>query len=118
MVDFRSEKRTIGNDKRKYPRVEFRCNASVLGIDGILTITDLSLGGIFIEVKLSSKIPIGKIVNLNLKFPTEKKVMRLKAKVTNQTDRGIGCQLTYDNERERKAIYKCFDFVKDTLPVE
>jgi hypothetical protein len=118
MVDFRSEKRKIGYDKRKHPRVEFRCNASVFGVDGVLTVTDLSLGGIFVEVKLSSKISIGKSVNINLKLPTEKKVMRLKAKVTNQTDRGIGCQLTYDNERERKAIYKCFDFVKDTLPVE
>lgn len=118
MVDFRSEKRSVGNDKRKYPRVEFRCNASVLGIDGVLTVTDLSLGGIFVEVKLSSKISIGKLVNINLKLPTEKIVIRLKAKVTSQTNRGIGCQIAYDNERERKAIYRCFDFVKDTLPVE
>ena len=118
MVEFRSEKRTVDYDKRKYPRVEFRCNASVFGIDGVLTVTDLSLGGIFVEVKLSSKISIGKLVSINLKLPTEKIVLRLKAKVVSQTDRGIGCQIAYDNEREKKAIYRCFDFVKDTLPVE
>ena len=118
MVNFRSEKRAVGTDNRKYPRIEFRCKASVLGIDGILTITDISLGGVFVEVKLPGKVPTDKMVTLNLKLPTEKNVMQLKARVTNQTDRGIGCQLTYKNEKERKAIYRCFDFFKDTLPVE
>lgn len=118
MVVFRSEYRTVDNDKRKSPRTELRCDATVFGVDGILIITDISLGGIFFEAKLSNNIPIGKIVTINLKPPTEKSIIRMKAKTVNQTDRGIGCQFIYDSEKEKKTIFRFFNFIKDTLPAE
>jgi hypothetical protein len=118
MVVFRSENRTVGKDNRNFPRTELRCDATIFGVDGILTITDISLGGCFFEAKLSYTIPINKIVTINLKLPTEKRVLKMKAKTINQIERGIGCQFIYENDREKRAIYQCFEFIKDTLPVE
>ena len=118
MVDFRSEYRAVDNDKRRNPRTELRCDATVFGVDGILIITDISLGGIFVETNASNTIPIGKIVGINLKLPTEKNVIRIKAKTVNRTGRGIGCQFIFENNNEKRAIYRCFDFVRDTLPAE
>ena len=118
MVVFRSEHRAVGKDNRKFPRTELRCNATVFGVDGVLIITDISLGGVFIEAELSSDIPVGETITINVKLPTEKKVRRMKAKTVNQNSRGIGCQLMYKNDSEKKAIFRCFEFVKGTLPVE
>ena len=118
MVVFRSENRTVGKDNRKFPRTELRCDATVFGVDGILTITDISLGGCFFEAKLSNNIPINKIITINLKPPTEQSVIKIKAKTINQTERGIGCQFIYGKDQEKKAIFRCFNFIKDTLPAE
>jgi hypothetical protein len=118
MVEFRSEYRTVSNDKRKNPRTELRCDATMLGVDGILIITDISLSGIFVEAKPSNKIPIEKVVSINFKLPTEKNVIRMKAKTVNRTDRGIGCQFIFEKDNQKKAIFRCFNFVKDTLPAE
>jgi hypothetical protein len=43
MADLRSEKKNVGQERRKDPRLEFHCNAMVLGLDGVKTITDISL---------------------------------------------------------------------------
>ena len=118
MVDFRSEYRTVAKDKRKSPRTELRCDATIFGVDGILIITDISLGGIFVETKKSNNIPIGQIVTINLKPPTEKNIVRMKAKTISRTDRGIGCQFIYANDKEKKTVFRFFNFIKDTLPAE
>ena len=118
MVIFRSEYRTVDNDKRKNPRTEIRCDATIFGIDGILIITDISLGGIFVEAKPSNKIPIGESVIINFKLPIEKSVIRLKAKTINKTERGIGCQFIFENDKQKKIIFKAFEFLRETLPAE
>ena len=56
MADIRSEMKKVEFDRRKDPRIEFHCNAMVLGIDGVLTITDISLDGVFIEIPQLKKI--------------------------------------------------------------
>ena len=60
----------------------------------------------------------GQNVTISLKLPTEKSVVRLKATVKSQNSRGIGCQFIYKNHKERKSIYECFEFFKDSLPIE
>ena len=116
MVDIRSEKKKVKHERRKDPRLEFHCNAMVQGVDGILTITDISLGGIFIEISELNKIELGKMVTINVKLPTETQAVRFKAKVVNRTNRGIGCQFISLEDREREAICLCFEYFKDTLP--
>lgn len=118
MADLRSEKKKVKYERRKDPRLEFHCNAMVLGLDGIKTITDISLGGIFLEVNDLDKIDIEQIVIINAKLPTEPKVMRFKAKVVNKTHRGIGCQFISLEDSQKDAICLCYEFFKDTLPAK
>ena len=118
MADLRSEKKNVAQERRDDPRLEFHCNAMVLGLDGIKTITDISLGGIFIEVGELHEIEMGQAVVINVKLPTEPKTMRFKAKVVNKTQRGIGCQFLSLEESQKDAICLCFEYFKDTLPAK
>ena len=58
MADLRSVKKNVRQERRKDPRLEFHCNAMVLGLDGIKTITDISLGAFFIEVEELDSLPL------------------------------------------------------------
>jgi c-di-GMP-binding flagellar brake protein YcgR len=118
LADLRSEKRNVEHERRKDPRLEFHCSAMIHGLDGVLTITDISLGGIFIEVSDSESFDIGQTVIINSKLPTETSALRFKAKVVNKTDRGIGCQFISLDEQEKEAICLCFEYFKDTLPAK
>lgn len=116
MADLRSEKKDVKNERRKDPRLEFHCDAVVLGVDGINTITDISLGGMFIEVDEVDKIEIGQSVKINVRLPTEPKAIRFNARVVNKNQRGIGCQFISLEDNQRDAICLCFEYFKDTLP--
>ena len=116
MADLRSEKKSVKQERRKDPRLEFHCDALVLGLDGIKAITDISLGGIFIEVGELDNVRIGQNVIINVKLPTEPKSLKFKARVVNKTNRGIGCQFISLEGSQRDAICMCFEYFKDTLP--
>ena len=116
MVDLRSKKKEVENDKRKDPRLEFHCEVKVLGIDRTQKITDLSLGGIFIETNRAAEIRKGQIITVGTKLPTDKNVLKFKAKVIYQVNRGIGCEFIELKDREKQAICLCFEMFKDTLP--
>ena len=116
MVDLRSTKKEVKKERRKDPRLEFHCDARVLGIDGIQSITDISLGGIFIETDKSDQIHVGQIVIVVTNLPTERNAIRFKAKVVNKRDRGIGCRFISLDDEKRDAICLCFEMFRDTLP--
>ena len=118
MVDLRSEKKSVKKERRKDPRLEFHCKALVVGLDGIKTITDISLGGIFIEIEELDRIKIEQMVAINVKLPTEPKTLKFNAKVVNKTNRGIGCQFISLGESQKDAICLCFEYFKDTLPAK
>ena len=118
MVDIRSDKIKVKVDRREHPRIELHCDATVLGLKGIQKITDLSLGGIFIEANISGKVKIGQIITISTKLPSERKAITFKAKIASQTDRGIGCQFVSLKDSERDAICLCYELFKDTLPAE
>ena len=116
MVDVRSEKKEVKIERRAHERLELHCDASVLGLQGVQSITDISLGGVFIEAKISGKLKIGQIITVTTKLPTEKNVLKLKAKIVSQTERGIGCQFILLDDESKDAICLCFEMFKDTLP--
>ena len=116
MADIRSEKKEVKIERRQHPRLELHCDAAVLGLKGIQTITDISLGGIFIEAKIPGKVEIGRIITVNTKLPTERNIIRFKAKVMYKTNRGIGCQFVSLDDQKREAICLCFEMFRDTLP--
>ena len=103
MVDVRSENKKVKVERRAHPRLELHCDASVLGLQGVQSITDISLGGVFIEAKISGKLKIGQIITVTTKLPTEKNVLKLKAKIVSQTERGIGCQFILLDDESKDA---------------
>ncbi len=118
MVDVRSENNEIKIERRAHPRLELHCDATVLGLKGIPTLTDISLGGCFIEVKIPGKVKTGQIITVNTKLPSERNGIKFKAKIVCQTERGIGCQFIMLKDSDRDAICSCFEMFKDTLPAE
>ena len=117
MVDIRSEKKEVVNNRRKNERLEFHCEAAVVGLMGKQIITDISLGGIFIETENADNVRIGQLITISTKLPTEREIIRFHARVVNKTKRGRGCRFISLEDRGREAICLCFEMFKDTLPV-
>ena len=109
MVDFRSKQPTVAEERRVEARLKFHCDATVMEISGIQTITNISIDGFYLKGDIPDRIEIGQTKTINVKLPSEKYVTRLKAKVVRKTYQGIGCQLANQNGRERASLSK---FVK------
>lgn len=80
MIDVRSQHIDVSNERRQHPRLEFRCTALFGHLKEVLSVTDLSLNGLFVEVKDKTGLEPNRIVSLAIKFPTEEKAILLKAK--------------------------------------
>lgn len=104
-------------EKRLHPRLDFHCDVIIRGIAGTRTITDISLGGFFFELRTDKKLKMGQLIEASIYLPTESDPIKVKAKFINQTDRGIGCQFINMAQRNREAVRRCFDMFKDTLPI-
>ena len=117
MVDVRRENINVRTERRAYPRLDFNCSAKIIGIKDPVTITDISLGGFFFELKLTSKLKMGQIANVALHLPTESEPIMVKARMINQTERGVGCAFVDLTPNQRNAIHTCFETFKDTLPI-
>jgi hypothetical protein len=104
------------DDKRKHPRLDFQCTGMIMGQEAV--ITDLSMGGLFAELdEIPELLKVGKVTNIDLDLPTENDSPRMKVKVINQNDRGVGCKFIDLSAENRLAIQNCFDEFKNTLPV-
>ncbi|BBO79889.1 hypothetical protein DSCO28_04550 [Desulfosarcina ovata subsp. sediminis] len=118
MIDVRSQHIEVSQDRRQYPRLEFRCTAHFSHLKEGLIVTDLSLNGIFVEVADKTGLEPGQEVRMAIKFPTERQAVLLKAKIANVNKRGVGCQFLDLSTRNFEAIRNCFDTFKDTLPID
>ena len=116
MVEIRSDNSEIEFDRRQAPRLEFHCDAAVQGLHGIKTITDISLGGLFLETSNLDNVNVGWTATINTRLHSDNKVFRFKAEVLRQSNRGIGCRFVELNDQRREAIRTCFELFKDTLP--
>jgi hypothetical protein len=115
-VDFRSKQRKVAEERRMETRLEFHCDATVMGLSGIQTITDISPGGFYLKGDIADRFDIGQNKTINVKLPSEKYVTKLKAIVKHKSYRGIGCQLAKQNGRERviwSKFFKFYNFFKD-----
>jgi hypothetical protein len=117
MVDIRRNNKSVDVERREHPRLEFHCTAKVIGINDPVKITDISLGGFFFELKTRSKLKMGQIINVTMTLPTEEDPIRVKARMTNQNDRGIGCKFIDLTPENQEAVRNCFETFKDTLPI-
>jgi NOL1/NOP2/fmu family ribosome biogenesis protein len=117
MIDVRSQHIEVSKERRRHPRLEFRCTALFGHLKQVLDVTDLSLNGLFIEVADKKGLEPGKIVSLAIKFPTEEKAILLKAKIVNVNKRGVGCTFIDLTRKSAETIRNCFDTFRDTLPL-
>lgn len=117
MVEGHRKNIVVKTERRAYPRLDFHCTAKVIGIKDPVDVTDISLGGFFFKLKLKSKLKMGQIANVILNLPTENDPIMVKARMINQTERGVGCAFVDLTAIQRKALHNCFETFKDTLPI-
>jgi Tfp pilus assembly protein PilZ len=118
-LDCRRITHEVSEERRIDPRVEFHCPVTIEGVPREQRVTDISLGGVFIECgsALRGRFQQGQTIHLLLNLPTEDGLTKAKAKVTCVTEQGIGCKFIEMGKRRQEAIEQCFSLAKNTLPI-
>ena len=117
MLDIRSTNSQVTQDRRNHPRLELHCSAVVWGVNGIVTVTDISLGGMFIEPQEPTIVEIGQVADVRLNLPEENRCIQVKVRFVNQNKRGIGCQYVALSPENEAAIKECIEVFSNTLPI-
>jgi len=117
MIDIRSSCKRVNYEFRRHPRLELHCDAAVQGLGSVFTVTDISLGGVFIEPKKPVIVTMGQIKHLFLQLPEEERRIQVKVKFVNQNKRGIGCEFVGLSIVNTYLIDKCIDDFRHTLPI-
>ena len=107
----------VEKERRVHPRLDFQCKATIRGINQVVNVTDISLGGFFFELETKKKLKMGALVDVSIRLPSEEQTIRFKAKLISQNERGIGCQYVGLSPENEEAIRFCFETFKDTLPI-
>ncbi len=89
----------------------------IQGFDGVHKVTDIGMGGVFVEIRNPSNVKVGQVLQLAMKFPTEYEPIKLKAQVVNIRDRGIGFKFLDLSRENQEVIRVCFNTFKDTIPI-
>jgi MinD-like ATPase involved in chromosome partitioning or flagellar assembly len=118
-IDTRRRIERVHEEKRKGVRIEIVFPVRISGFQGETRITDISLGGVFIECEnaLVSSFQKGQILHLFMNLPTENRPMIEKAEVRYVGDRGLGCKFVGLSQQNEEAIRHCISVFKDTLPI-
>jgi hypothetical protein len=118
MVNFRRQHIQVKPERRTNTRIEFHLPVVILGVDDKAKIIDFGLEGFHIQRGNATDIAIGRHINLALRFPSEKDVFKIKAKVIYIDETGIGCQFVNLTPQLYEALERCFDIFNATLPIE
>lgn len=118
MVNLKRKYIKVDKERRNNDRIEFHYPVVVLGIDEEARILDFSPEGLYIEMHTQKRLTVGRHVNLALKLPTEKEVLRLRAKIAYADKNGIGCQLVDTGVNIYKSLERCFNIINSTLPID
>lgn len=105
-------------ERRQHPRLEFHCKATIRGINQVVRVTDISLGGFFFELVTKKRIKLGTLVDVSMRLPTETSSVRFKAMLISQGKRGIGCKYISLTPETMEAIRNCFEMFRDTIPID
>jgi hypothetical protein len=119
-IDFRRMLVRVSEEKRRFPRLEFHCSARLHGINGaggIGYVTDISTGGVFVEIARPFRLRKAQIVYLHMALPTEPDAVEVKVQVSHVRARGLGMMFVDLTPKNRAIIRFCFDTFKDTLPL-
>jgi len=118
MLDTRSKLRKVVDEKRRHPRLELHCKAVVRGVDGIFTVTDISLGGVFIEPREPVIVKIGQLTDMKIRLPEAANSIQVRVRFVNQTKRGFGCEFINLSPTAQDAIQDCIEAFRYTLPIK
>jgi len=118
-LDCRTKSKVVTQEKRKDPRVEFHCLAVIEGFHGEKNITDISLGGAFLELEeeLIPSFHVGQALKLFIKLPAEDDLIKVQVQIVNVTERGMGCKFLDLGRKCEDAIQQTFNLAKHTLPI-
>ncbi len=117
MLDTRSKFKKVDDEKRKNARLELHCKAVVRGINGIFTVTDISLGGVFLEPQDPVIVKVGQVTDIKIKLPEASSSIQVKARYVNQTKRGIGCEFISLSTANQELIEDCLEIFRYTMPI-
>jgi hypothetical protein len=117
-VDFRRKVSDVHENMRAHPRLEFHCQARIGGVKGVFRVTDISMGGAFLEYTPPSAFKLGQTLQLTMKLPTEYDPIKIKAEVVNVRERGVGLRFVNMTRRNQEIIRFCFETFKDTVPLK
>ena len=118
MVDTQTNHSSGKIERRLHPRLVFHCKATIRGIDQVVKVTDISLGGFFFELPANKRLKLGTLVDVSMRLPTEESTVRFKAKLMNQNQRGVGCKYVSLMPETLEAIRNCFETFRDTMPID
>lgn len=118
MVTFRRQFVEVGDERRNIQRIEFHYPVVILGIDDNAQILDFSPDGFYIELSADQDLAVGRSINLALKLPTEKSMVRIRAMVAYKDKQGIGCKLMDTTPQTYDSLQRCFNIFNATLPLE
>ena len=118
-IDTRRRIERVNEEKRKGARIEIVFPVRISGFQGETRVTDISMGGVFIECEdaLGGKFQKGQIIHLFMNLPTENKPMIEKAEIRYVGERGLGCKFVGLSQQNEEAIRQCISVFKDTLPI-
>ena len=117
MVNLRRKHIEVTTERRNKTRIEFQLPVVILGIDDKAQIIDFSPEGFHIELGTNVTLEIGRQINLALRFPSEKKVLKIKAKVVYKDKKGIGCRFVDLTPQLSDTLDRCFNIFNATLPI-
>jgi len=116
-VIFNRDITDVEHDKRRHVRLDFNCPVLIGGLKGVKKITDISLGGFFVELPGNSVVRKGMLFDVQIELPTMDDYIRTKAEAVFLSDIGVGCQFVALLPKHEKAIRECIDMFSDTLPI-
>ncbi len=117
-MDFKRKITDVEQNKRRHTRLDFHCPILIGGMRGVKKVTDISIGGFFVELPGNEAIKKGMLFDVLLKLPTLEDYIRAKSKAVFLSERGVGCQFVKLLPRYERAIKDCIDMFEDTLPID
>jgi hypothetical protein len=118
MVSLKRKYIRVDKDLRLNPRIEFHVPVSVMGINAKAEVVDFSTGGFFVQIDAVEMLKKGQRIRLALRFPHEKKITIIKAKIVRIESNGFGCQFVDLDPLLGQLIETNFEIFSSTLPIK
>lgn len=118
MVNLRRKHIQVKAERRSATRIELHIPVVILGVDTKAQIVDFSLDGFHIELGTQTALEVGRHINLALRVPFEKGVIKIRAVVVYKDEKGIGCRFINLTTQNYDLLERSFNIFNSTLPID